>query len=304
MKYLKNINNRFNFFDIVMQSFVIFICLYLIDYFNLLGILLNNYRVIAISITLLITVYVFIEVIKNKLYKLIYIKTINYFDKLLFCCMFTNVFLIYNFITMHSYWKNLLFVSISINLIILLIRLIVISRSLNKATKKEVSVYSVYDLYKGKVKSKKLILLEEKEITTSDKDLLDISLFAKGIEDILLQCSPKETFIISLVGKWGSGKTSITNLVKEKINNSGNAVMETFNPWQYDDKYSLFKGFYNYLFRSLGENFGYVNYKETFQKYQNIIFGVVKKGFDISFDNIFERNSNKDIEEIKKSINN
>jgi hypothetical protein len=265
--------------------------------------IISKYKVVVISVGLVFVVYFIIETIKNKLWKFICIKTINYFDKLLFFGMMTEIFLIYNYVTMFMFWKNSLFILAALNFIVIVVRLVVIDTSIKKADKKKISVYSIYDLYKGKVKNKDLILLEENAIDSSDKDLLDITLFANGVETTLLQCSPKETFVISLIGKWGSGKTSIINIIKEKINKSDSAVMEIFNPWQYDDKYSLFKGFYNYLFKALGENFGYVNYKEIFSRYQNIIFGIVKKGFDISLENTFEKINAKDIEEIKKSIN-
>ena len=56
-------------------------------------------------------------------------------------------------------------------------------------------------------------------ITKSEEDVLNRSNFAKNLAQAVIQCTFPTSFSIGLYGKWGSGKTSLLNMVIEEIEN-------------------------------------------------------------------------------------
>lgn len=301
MNYLKEIKKRFTINSILITSLIFGIIIFLIDYYNIPTFLYLKYNIFIKCIILLVVVILLLEIVKNKLWNLMMIKTINYFDKILFVSLMTEICFLYNYFTMYMFYKNLVFVFIFINILLILIRMIRISNLIKKNNKDNASIISLYDLYNN-VNLSNLILLEEDPIITKKKDLLNMELFANSVEDSLLQCNNKKTYIMALIGKWGCGKTSIINMLKEEFNDSDEINIGSFEPWKYDNKLSLFKGFYKYIFKVFGENYGYFNYKDLFKKYENLIFNLIEKNTNITL-NGFLDNDNNDVETIKKGIN-
>lgn len=85
------------------------------------------------------------------------------------------------------------------------------------------------------------VLLREKDI---DYDLLN----REGIIDKLYRsiayCQPEESYVISLEGDWGTGKTTIINNVKKLLLNEEYAskdyvVIDDFDPWLYGTQEAL-----------------------------------------------------------------
>ena len=60
-------------------------------------------------------------------------------------------------------------------------------------------------------------ILSDKPITNSSNDLLNRKHFSSIIANHLLSPSSNDGLVISINGKWGSGKTSVANMVKECI---------------------------------------------------------------------------------------
>ncbi len=59
-------------------------------------------------------------------------------------------------------------------------------------------------------------------ITKSNEDRLNRNVFAKSIARTMLQYSFPSSFTIGLYGEWGSGKTSLVNMVLEAVEDSDN----------------------------------------------------------------------------------
>lgn len=305
MYYIKEINKRFGILNIIFSSIFISMLVYLIDYYNLPTNLLDRYKNIVLCIIILSISYMVKEFISKKLWKLINLETINYFDKILSIGIFLEIIMgIYYYFNNIKYFNFILAFGI-INTLIIVIRFIKIKKLVNKMkkNKNQSNIYTISKLYNNEINNEQLVLLEEKELTKSEDDLLDVNIFVESIENSLLQCKPNETFVISLIGKWGNGKTSVINLLKQKINSGDSAVINTFNPWKYDNKLSLFEGFYNYIFKALNKNFGYFSYKKLLKKYERTIFSLIKDKTSISLGEIINLSDERDIEEIKNSIN-
>ena len=85
-------------------------------------------------------------------------------------------------------------------------------------------------------------------ITKVKDDVLSRSSFAKNLAQTLLEYSCSSPFSVGLYGKWGSGKTSLLNMIIEEIEaKQSSAVVLRFNPWLCSDPRQLISQFFKQL---------------------------------------------------------
>lgn len=79
--------------------------------------------------------------------------------------------------------------------------------------------------------------------------------FAKALAEAVVKVPNNQPFTVGLYGSWGSGKTSIINLVVEHIlkRYAENTVVVRFNPWLFSDTEKLHMAFFATLASSLGK---------------------------------------------------
>jgi hypothetical protein len=61
-------------------------------------------------------------------------------------------------------------------------------------------------------------------------------------------------YVIGLSGRWGSGKSSILNLLHHKLDKMEDVVVASFNPWIFKGRDELVVGFFNSLRSALGRS--------------------------------------------------
>jgi len=100
--------------------------------------------------------------------------------------------------------------------------------------------------------------LEDVPIHTPDQDRLGRSIFAKGLAESILSWRGEESIVIGIHGVWGSGKTSILNLIEYFLKESAKGMIEEerpvilrFNPWNFADQAQLMSMFFHQLAASL-----------------------------------------------------
>lgn len=91
----------------------------------------------------------------------------------------------------------------------------------------------------------------DQPIDKKEYDCLNRTEFSKQLAKAILSYTKNDNFAISLCGKWGSGKTSILNMVIEEIGNLSNSsdedekpIIIKFNPWNYSDCSQLISQFF------------------------------------------------------------
>lgn len=89
----------------------------------------------------------------------------------------------------------------------------------------------------------------DKAIEEVKDDLLTRNKFAKTLGDSIANSISIECFVLSINGTWGSGKSSVINLVKKHIETkyTDKIKLITFNPWFYTDSHSLIMKFFGVL---------------------------------------------------------
>lgn len=93
----------------------------------------------------------------------------------------------------------------------------------------------------------------DKPISTSDEDLLERTGFAKNLAQAIVNSKKQDTMCIGLIGSWGSGKTSIINMMLREIPKNDFVIVH-FEPWNFTDENQLIVQF----FRKLSAEFGKV----------------------------------------------
>ena len=80
------------------------------------------------------------------------------------------------------------------------------------------------------------------------EDKLNRSTFAESLAKVMLDYSAPYSFSIGLYGKWGSGKTSLLNMVLETVEaNNKDTVILRFNPWLCSDPNQLIAQFFKQM---------------------------------------------------------
>lgn len=115
--------------------------------------------------------------------------------------------------------------------------------------------------------------LEDSPILKQEKDLLNRSGFAKQLAKSLVEVKVDDGFCVGLFGAWGSGKSSIINMVREEIDNIADTIEDKpivmyFNPWNFSSTDQLLKQY----FLMLADRFS----NETDKKLDEIS-GTIKK---------------------------
>lgn len=90
-------------------------------------------------------------------------------------------------------------------------------------------------------------------IKKSDQDLLRRVGFAERIATILSELTLEEGRVFAVRGQWGTGKTSLKNLVIEQLaSRKGSADWMDFNPWQWGDGEAIAKALFQQIADTLG----------------------------------------------------
>jgi len=92
----------------------------------------------------------------------------------------------------------------------------------------------------------------DKPINNQGRDLLGGFFFSSQLGKAIYEYNAKDGLVISLFGKWGTGKTSIINMAIEEItdlskNDKNKPIIMNFSPWNYSDKNDLISLFFQSL---------------------------------------------------------
>ena len=107
----------------------------------------------------------------------------------------------------------------------------------------------------------------DKAIESSEQDLLGRVTFSKQLGEAIYKYDGKDGLVLGVFGKWGTGKTSILNMVVNEINylsynDDDSPIIVNFSPWNYTDKDNLISLF----FRVLKNRLDMDKYEETRKK--------------------------------------
>ena len=102
------------------------------------------------------------------------------------------------------------------------------------------------------------MLYSDSPIKDLDEDYLQQEKFVNRLKSVITDYNSQDSLTIQLRGEWGSGKSSVLNMLKnslEEDSEKGPLVMY-FNPWNFSTKNELIKSFFKELSVIFKENMG------------------------------------------------
>ncbi len=94
----------------------------------------------------------------------------------------------------------------------------------------------------------------DRPISNNTQDRLGRAEFAKYLARCILDHKSPESLVIGLQGGWGSGKTSLINLIIQEFNTASSSLLDeekpiilNFSPWSYSGQNQLIYGFFRRL---------------------------------------------------------
>lgn len=148
-------------------------------------------------------------------------------------------------------------------------------------------------------------------IKINSDDKLNFVSFASKVAQGILNYSQEETFIVAIEGAWGSGKTSLMNLIENDIEKKIEILH--FNPWLITDMNQLIKVFFDELIKTISRISFDAKMNEEIKKDLikfvssitpetiNINIPLIKLGYKPK-DTLFQKKT-ENLEEIKNKIN-
>lgn len=121
----------------------------------------------------------------------------------------------------------------------------------------------------------------DEPITTEEEDLLNRKQFVEDLCSQIVAYPLPESFVFGLYGKWGEGKTSIVNLVRNKLNEREDVLVFDFDPCVFSSTEALIENFYDGIRKCLNQRFLLPNLRKLIIRYRKLLVSGLKfKGFD------------------------
>jgi predicted KAP-like P-loop ATPase len=90
----------------------------------------------------------------------------------------------------------------------------------------------------------------DKPATVQSEDCFQRYEFSKRIASIVAVPKIDKSLIIGLYGKWGEGKTTVLNFIRQELPEE--TIVVNFNPWLFSDEQHVLKSFFNSITEALG----------------------------------------------------
>lgn len=140
-----------------------------------------------------------------------------------------------------------------------------------KAQKVTNSTVDLGQLVSGEISELKLPIIFTEE--ASEYDLLGREGLVNVVYNSIRGCNPEHVYVIGLKGAWGSGKTTILNIVKRKIQENSNdiIVIDDFDPWIFGSQEALLCAMYDAILSKTGIYYSTYSSKQTVKKLKETV---------------------------------
>lgn len=174
----------------------------------------------------------------------------------------------------------------------------------NKASNSLVDLRDLYNKSNVTQNEHGEILVDEREV---DYDLFDRSNIVKQLVEAMQHPTSKHSYVIGLTGIWGSGKSTILNLAKQKISKDTKSVdlshtnKSKFDLWLFESKEEMIKGMYNYFLTGLGIQYRSALTNKLITSAAKLLAGVSINGIETLF---LDPNTYQDVFKLKEKLTN
>lgn len=276
-----------------------------IDYLNILTKFINITNVkMAILLAIGLIFLSILLTIEWNIIDIFQIESINISDLMIISSIFSSISYIVSifFLDINNLYKLYVIVSIIIlSLFLLLYRIFKISVLLKNQKVYKSNVLDFRQIYENnfEIVDDLPILIDEKDV---HYDLLGRNHITSLLTTAVLNTNPSNSFVMSLEGTWGSGKTTILNLAKIKLQEAepdNIIIIDDLDPWSYESPESLFNSMFSHILTDSDLNFNPFETSQFINQVYSEIFS--DKKVNTLKKVIFPP---KSLEDIKREINN
>lgn len=293
MEKIKELFEYYTTSDFIKSALKKLIFLIILDIYNVVSYIYNRTNGYLILLAIVCFVLFLIEIKNMKKFK------INFDNDIDFAVVtFIMSTFVYLFIGNLIEYSNFKLIWLLIFLIILVIVFVYRAKKNTKNTvieKSNVNVYDIKQLYDGEILTDgQIVFLQEKDV---NYDLLNRTRVINDLYTAISCCKNEKSFVLSLTGKWGTGKTTILNIVKEQLDSNNFIIIDDFDVWQYNNEKTLFYAMFDGILKKTNINCSLIE----LYKFINTCINMVSINSDVNLSFIdFEKNS---VKRIKKIIN-
>lgn len=117
--------------------------------------------------------------------------------------------------------------------------------------------------------------------TPGSPDLLGRRPFADRLAETLYHLPADSGVVVGLFGSWGSGKSSVLEMVKDRLQTRPDVQVLEFNPWYFKGQDALVLSFFGQLSAALGSQLGTKQdeFKGVLNKYGTLLSGIPVSAF-------------------------
>lgn len=280
------------------------ILLIVIDSYNPTSYLPQQRWMIAMAV-IGVVIILWIMYVTN-FWKLVKLRNINAIDLILTSIVITSLsYRIYLFYThqLHTWKFDVIRDVFGIALTFLIFREIYVH--VYDKTEENTNTIDLRELYEGKVDTDTYpIIVNDKAV---NYDLLDRRIIVSILYDAIVNtaCS-SNAYVIGLDGKWGTGKTTIINLVKQHLSkeieqNDDIRIVKNFDFWTTGSQTAILNSMYDALLKAIGVDYNSVKTRKLLKRTANFMTNVPKIGKAVS-QIINENITQEDVDQLKDNL--
>lgn len=274
-EYIVALSKEYALYQVFTCAFILFLVVYIVDYYDYLSKIMYKLElpvfIIVLVATVLICTMLIIHSHVKDLFKIMEINTLDFM--LLLGMIGDMIYIAVVGVTGISRWYKII-----LSLILIVIfslsfhKRIVIRRKAENV--KHSNLHDLMQIYENNIKAEKgmPILVQETDV---EYDLFKRDDIINQLYRSITYAEPEKSYVISLEGAWGTGKTTIINNVKKLIADDWNAddyiIIDDFDPWLYGSQEALLYAMYDTLLSHL--QISYSTY--TSKKLIDGILGIV-----------------------------
>lgn len=275
-KYFMQIHSTGRDIKIFTYSTLLLILIFCLDILNKPSELITSMPLPMIcTVSLGLVALLIIHAIHNHIYKNYKIVSVNYIDSLSIISFLTSSIstLIWEITESFSYKTIGAIILFALSAVSIITRLLVFYKAdkrFNSVSSRN-AVYDLKSIYDNdfSVKSGNPILISEKDV---DYDLLGRKSIIDQLYMNISSYKSDTSYVIGLIGEWGSGKTTIINNLKKKLkDNTTTVCIDDFDPWVFGTQEALLYEMFDKIMQKTGIELSFSKSEALINNLNNIM---------------------------------
>ena len=294
---LKNTNT-------VLIALINAILLIVVDNYNPTSYFTQQRWMIAAAVIGVVTIFWIMYV--TNFWKLVKLRNINTIDLILASIVITSLsYRVYLFYThqLHTWKFDVIRDVFGVALTFLIFREIYVH--VYDKPEENKNTIDLRELYEGKADTNTYpIIINDRAV---NYDLLDRETIISILYDAIVNTTcHSNAYVIGLDGKWGTGKTTIINIVKQRLNkeneqNDNIHIVKNFDFWTTGSQTAILNSMYDALLKAIGVDYSSVKIRKLLKRTANFMTNMPKVGKVIN-QIINENITQEDVDQLKDNL--